>query len=522
MELTNSIPINFFACNENILDYKKDEKYNTFNLECKAGFEDFIRESGISKMNVLPNFHIGNVLGPTGYVGEVPLNRAFSFYLFSQPMFREISFFEISMTTDILSTLKTDETKDRIRKIIPLQTPNYPDLQDTHLSSWSPALGYYGSSIGIYSFEEKVGTEQNKRYFIGVHSGLHSQTYDLVADKLIKISYANTDFQEGRVDSDTIPAIHTYAKVIQDGNRLLHNMKKLAISNNRRLAYVFAGSMGLKFKNGDVHQIPATKRVSMIDTKKDYNKMEEILNWWPKGAPMYIHSTIAYKWAEEERNIDIEKRLLHDKEMEEIAIGEMYKQCLDTADTEDKRNFLAKFKIDFQERMGEAIPVAECDYNTFRLRPDHIHVYNGCCATDVDQKEPFYNVIKQLSIVQGYEIYNSTISKNNELKHMNEHISWSNKAGNGFVTVPMLERRQTAQSVSQEKLNIFFSLFNDIHPNRKDAPKQMKYVPRAGNISEEAMVRQQLYGTFQPNIIQLTPEFVYLSPDTLYNTVDII
>lgn len=520
MESNNSTPIRLFACDESILNYHKEEKHNTFNQECKEGLHDFIRETGMSKMNILPNFHIGNILGPVGYVAEIPLNKRFHFNLFDQPMFREISFFEISVHSDTLLNLKTDENKDRIRKCIPLQTPNYPDLKDDYLSSWSPALGYYGSSIGIYSFEEKVGAEQIKRYFIGVHSGLHSQTYDLLANMLVKLDYANMDIlQQGTQSESTTPTINTYAKVIQDSNKTLFNMRKIAISNNKRLAYIFARTLGLKFKN-DITYLPVHKRLTMIETKKDYSKVEEILNWWPKNTPLYINSTIAYKWREDEKNKDIEDRISPSESLEEMAIGEMYKNLLEKAD-EEKKTYLKKFEIDFQDKIGEAIPIAECDYNTFRIQTDYINFYNSCSPTTVDPKEPLHSVIRQLSMVQGYEIYNSTISRNDELRHMNEHMSWTNKAGNGFMTLPVLEKRQSnSVLINEEKLSTFFSLFNDVSPNRKNAPKQMKYIPRQSHVSEEAMIKAQLFNGFDPNVIQLTPEFVYLSPDIPHNAVD--
>ena len=522
MELTNCIPLNFYACNESILNAVKDERYATYNQECKEGLDNFIVEAGITKMNIYPNFHIGNILGPTGYVAEIPLGNMFSFYLFNQQLFRQISFFEISITSDFISSLKTDEKKDIIRKVIPLQTTNFPSLSDTPMDSWSPALGYYGSSIGIYSFEEMVGNEQSKRYFIGVHSGLHAQTVDILNEKFIGINYNNhTISNEGKTNNSEVPKINTYSMVFQDNEKSLTNMRKISIANNRRLAYIFAVSLGINFINNDIKYVNKdTKRLTMIDTKKDHAHTQSALQWWPKGVPMFFHSTIAYKWKEDDKNELIEKRIRPSETLQDMAIGELYKNLIDTADTDHRKEILKNLDINFIDKIYEAIPIAECDYNTYRLNQGHVYVYNGCCTTITDQRDYVYNVIRQMSMVQGYQIYNSTISRKDTIKNEEEHKKWSNKAGNGFITVPMLEKRPNNDiPVAVDKLNAFFSLYNDINPNRLSGPKQMKYIPRNGSTSEETAIKNSLHAQFTPNTIQLTPEFVYLSPDVSYNVL---
>lgn len=500
------------------------------NVELKEALMDFMEESGVSKINILPNFSLGNILGPSGYVAELNLNRVFSTSLFHQPLFRFISFFEITFDNEMLLKIKTDEWKDVIRKTIPLHTPYYPKLSDTCTSAWAPALGQYGSNIGIYSFEENVGNERTKRFFIGVHSGLHMETYDLLIHHLtVDILYKNSDIinQYASALDDNVTKPKTYKDVFNDTSGIMKNMREVARENNRRLAVQFAKTLNIHFKDKEV--IPSLSELSIPPSNDTFPYALDGLKWWnpPENitsVPLFLDSVIHGDIYEDDVDAVVEARIKPKHELKSMPIGVIYRKLKAHATTPQQQEALKEYnRISFIEKRGTVIPTLESEYNSYRIRGEFLLFYNHCSPTLTDNKYPYTCVIKQQSIFQGYEILNSCLSKNNEEEHRAHSNQWTNSFGNGYPTIPNIEKRkESIVKIENSQAGIFFSAYNNISINRKDMPKQVKYVPNYEYWSD-GLVKRDLHNSgFSPNSIELVPEFVYLSPDIHTKTLDML
>ncbi len=501
---------------------------NSDKSELKEALYNFMEDSGITKINVMPNFSLGSILGPSGYVAEVALNQTFTTAMLHQPVFRFVSFFEILFDNERLTKIKTDDWKDVIRKTIPLSTPFYPRLTDTYDSPWSPALGQYGSNIGIYSFEEKVGNERIKRFFIGVHSGLHLETYDLLMHHLtVQCLYKNSDLinQPNASSNGGDAKILTYNDVFGDTG-IMKKMRDIAKENNRRLAVQLAKTLSIHFKDREV--INAISEITALH-QGDNTHALNALRWWKPpesiGAiPMYLDSVVYHSIYEDDIDAMVESRIKPKAEIRAMPIGLILRDLRKAATSVQQIDALKEFEnITLLEKRGTIIPTIESEYNTYRIKGPFLVIYNGCCPTLTEGKYPYTCVIRQQSIFQGYEILNSTLSKNDQEQHKTESTQWTNNFGSGYPAVPNLEKRKEATvKIETSQANIFFSAYNNIHANRKDIPKQVKYVPSSENWSD-GLIKRDLYSPlFTPNCIELVPEFVYLSPDIHIKSLDMI
>lgn len=480
----------------------------------------FVEDIGMTKIYIFPNFSIGGILGPQGYVAEIHNSRYFSAWMLNQPLFRTISFFEIYCDLPtILKYLNSDDTRDYIRKGISLETSCYPTLSDTAEGNWAPALGHSNSSIGIYSFEEKVDHEQVTRYFVGVHSGLHYQTCHLLHEKLMEYTYTNSDITNGKNGQE----MKTVGDVFEDG--LLLKMSKISKENNRRLATQFMRMLELRPKDFESQVLLSESRAittNLFDSQQNIPLIEEALKWWPKGKYIFRDQQIAYDVEEEERDEEIEKRLKISDALIGAPIGSIFLQSkLKAVSSEEKSGYEKLYKPNIVEKRETICPIIECDYNTFRIKGDHILYYNNCCCTVPTSKEPQLNIVKQLSLTQGYEIYNSNISKNLTQQQFENAGRLPNKFGDGFPVIFLPVKRIDNIKKVDDSIDIFFSYYNGSSKKRdtQKIPKQMKYITKYLKSSDEHHLQQNLFPIdFKPNIIQLLPKFVYLSPDISFDS----
>lgn len=523
MEQNYFTPITFAGCNKDILN-KDNEKqaYAEYHEECKESLKLLLAEAGISHFFIFPNFSLGTLLGPQGYVAEIPSTKLFSSWLFTQPLFRIISFFEIIANEEIVIGFKNEETRDKIRKSFPIETINYPNLTDVAEGNWSPALGSQGSSIGIYSFKENVGNDQVERWFIGVHSGLHYQTNKLLLDALTNISYKNYEMthRAGMIEPGEVLKLEKVGSFIHEG--LFKRMRNISRENNKKLATQFARILKLNFKTDTFASIASLRTPNLSSHIFDTSPalVKELLNWWPKDVDLFLDSVVLYDVDEENKDPEIVKRLSISKELENAPVGVIFNNLKKKAVTENMESVLNQYKFKCLDKRETVAPVAECDYNTFRIYNNNLYYYNNCTSTLPDIHEPALAVIKQLSLTQGYEIINSKISLNNSSLHFEQSQKWTNDFGNAYpVIFPQMKRPDISAQNSNDVFNKFFSLYNSINKEKDKYPKQIKYVPKYRQKFEEPMFVKDLQpSNFTPNVVQFTPEFVYLGPDINFDS----
>lgn len=523
----------------NNIDYNKinDEETNHDYIE---SLNLLASDAGVSRFYLYPNFNIGGFLGPQGYVAEIHGSKYFSYWMFSQPMFRVISFFEIKYKSNINDFCKDNDIKDLIRLSIPLETPTFPKITDTVDGDWTPALGHNGCSIGIYSSNEKGAIDQINRYFIGVHSGLHYQTDRELHNELMKYAHKNfellnrTDIADNNVKTE----LRTIHNVFTE--KLLINAKNLSKENNRRLATSFAKILDLEFLKAEPTTILGCKTMfnAFTDTVKHTDLVYKALNWWPSNKILYLDNVIEYEIDEENIDEKIYERIKF-KPNEKMPIGVLYKQSRDdmsriasnsinannekqTEHTMEKINaFKKKYSAPLIENRETILPCVECDYNTFRVINDYMYYFNNCSCTLPNIKEPNLNCIKQLSLTQGYEIYNSRLTQVFDYEQNNAK-TWTNDFGNGFpVVYPQMKRPDTLAQFNSDTLNIFFSYFcgGSQESEHLKIPKQLQYIPKMRSINDDSLIQKDLYNAdFKPGVVQLLPNFVYLSPDIPFDS----
>lgn len=490
--------------------------------EYRESLNHFVQDAGIQRLYKYPNYNPGGLLGHQGYVAMVHTSKTFSSWMFLQQMFGCISVFEVEYIQNVNEFCRSDIKKDSIRKSIQITTPNFPNLTDTVESPWTPALGYNGGLIGCYRFQEKGQNDQVFKDFIIVHSYLHYQTCRLILDELMNITYTNQELGSKLNLDTTNKTERSIGSVLSDS--LLNKGRALSKENNRRLATQYAKILGLKFVDVETKILLTPSRTSENPFHNDpiyADLAKEALNWWPQNVPLYIDTMIEYDIEDEEIDDSIYKRLKVSNGVVGLPIGVLFNATKKALSNDALKSFNEKYKAVIIEKRETVQPVAECDFNTFRLLGDYAYIYNNCTCTRPSPKEPMFHVIRQLSLTKGYEIYNSCISIHNKEKHIEEYTKWTNDYGDGFpVVYPQIKRESRNENTikfNADTMNIFFSYFTgssstEEGENRK-IPKQLQYVPRNSN-QDESIFKKDLYPPdFNPNVVQLLPLFVYLSPD---------
>jgi hypothetical protein len=480
----------------------------------------FAMDAGIHRMHMYPNFSVGKLLGPQGYVAEIPLSKLFSSWIFAQPIFKVIAFFEIKYSSDILGFKKSNLVKDVIRKGIMLDTPFSPELGDTADSDFSPALGYDGCSVGIYKFEEKSGSEQVTRYFIGVQTELHHQLQKKLNDKLMGITYKNYELMNSREthDSSNGPIEPmTFKSVLNDP--LLTRMKQISRENAKRIADQFRELLNLSFKTAEPILLLSDMQspTLMQDINYDKTSLSNIVKWYPISRPLYQDTYIQIV-DEDENDVIVSNRFIAGPGVAGECVGAFAKAYNATEDP------LKIGAFNIIQRRSTVYPTVECDFNTFRIQGDYAVIYNNCTCTVPSSRETAFGVIKQLSLPQGYQIFNTTISSNDRDKHSDEYMKWTNEHGNGFPVVSdLVKRTETNSTFNEETLDIFFSYNTGQSPSKigQPIPAQLKYIPR-DNPNDSSILAQDCYPpTFNVDSVQFLPEFVYLSPYPLFSSNNI-
>ncbi len=501
-------PIILSGCHKNPL--LEDESNMEIIEQLKESLAQFVESAGMSRIYIYPNFSYCNLSGPRGYISEINTQCNFDPFITCQPLFRTISFYEIAPDTDIKLYL-TDECKDKIRKCIPLQTPNYPKLTDGAIGQWSCALGRHGSMIGIYSFEERFQNEQVQRYYIGVHSGIHYQTQDILQQTLTEQAMA-ADNTKPQKYADIFLKLDTFER-----------LRAISLENNNKLAILFSQVLGLQFYKNEIKPIfTESMKCPVAITQDHFDNSFKAYTWWPPNSPAYIDSIIGYEWDEESPDHAIQAKVTPPKEIELLPIGGVLKEQKEAATTEKAKAKIGEVRIKLEDNRRTVAPAFFSEYNTIRMSGDVLLYYNNCCPTTVDVKEANYTVIEQLSVLQGYEVHNSIISQNESDKHNYEYTKWKNKFGDGFPVTKRLYKTNGELNILPNQVSVFFSLFNNISPNRVNVPKQLRHFPRPQSTEEEAKLKQDLYPNgFEPNKIQLQPRLVYFSPDINYDSIEL-
>ena len=107
MEQFNNSNIIFAACDNSIVKTEEEKfNYDEYVDELKDSIQLFVNDAGMQKFYIYPNFNFGIFMGHQGYVAEVPLYRKLSSWMFTQNLFRVISFFEIKVTDDLINLNK--------------------------------------------------------------------------------------------------------------------------------------------------------------------------------------------------------------------------------------------------------------------------------------------------------------------------------------------------------------------------------------------------------------------------------
>lgn len=487
---------------------KELSKTNVPVDELASALVYFLTRTEALRMYVYPNFHIGWISGPRGYVLDLNPTSPFNFEPFRTNLFRHICIYEIGFKQELLSKETITKFRDISRKTIPIEQAAPIKLdEDTKESGWSECLGMSGSRIGVYRAHDHSEASQDAyRYFVVVDTGLPEQTMNLLARKMCETTMENINIlEEGRKE----PHVQ-YGQLLAGPGSLFDRLEEISLANNKRLAYRFMRNLDLEPISHEITNIPL---ISVETETEDYRPsphkdfsyssqlIEEALSYWPVNCPVSPWTTIQALPLDKECTPEAKAIFPSSEGLKNFPLGVV----IDHMDPKERIKALTR--LQYQSKPMYVEPLVRTSVNVARqVDPYTIRYYDNCTPVPKDGS----GLIRPLQTIMGYEVVGSKYFYST---CADSTVEWTNDVGSGYPIRFKFIPSDTDTKVSAQNQMIFCSLSHGINDQVSTAPRQLRGTfVNLNEFKPTTVSYSQVNGDIFRQSVRLEPVFVYLSP----------